>query len=183
MTLAGVPALLEELSALGVQIEPDGGGGLRVSVPRSVVSPAEVARRVRAVKPELLEHFSRAAVTKPAQGPERSRADSGSGVPCCGLEPWLGASEVYGADAGHRRHAPPRQDAPEDRPHASPLKVCGGCARWTPDGPGAEGGSCSAGWAAHDLPPMPELGPHPVTSRGSRCWAYGGRGWRKVVTA
>lgn len=181
MRAAEVPAFLAELAALGVTVEPDGAGGLRVGVPRSAVSSAEVARRVRSRKPELLEHFARAAAPAeqeagpPPPGPVSPRRP--------GLPEWQGDPALYGADALPRRHAPPPEQPPEDRPYASPVKLCGGCARWSPDAPGAEGGGCSAGWAAHDLPPMPELGPLPVTSRGSRCWAWGGKGWRKAVRA
>jgi hypothetical protein len=176
MRAAEVTGFLAELAALGVTVEPDGAGGLRVGVPRSAVSSAEVARRVRSAKPALLEHFARAA-----EGPELAPPPVLPRRP--GLPGWQGDPELYGADALPRRHAPPPKQPTEDRPHASPVKLCGGCARWSPDAPGAEGGGCSAGWAAHDLPPMPELGPLPVTSRGSRCWAWGGKGWRRAVRA
>lgn len=178
MRAAEVPGFLAELAALGVAVEPDGPDSLRVKVPRAVVSSADIARRVRAAKPALLEHFARASVPAEGQtggGPSPARRPS--------IPAWEGSPEVYGPDALPRKHAPPPEQAPEDRPHVSPMKLCGGCARWSPDVPGAEGGSCSAGWAAHDLPPMPELGPFPVTSRGSRCWAWGGKGWRKAVRA
>ena len=182
MRAAEVPAFLAELSALGVMVEPDGAGGLRVRVPRSAVSPADVARRVRSAKPALLAHFEgQNAEAKSSPEPAREYVNSshaGGGLPA-----WEGSPDVYGVDALPRRHAPPASEAPEDRPHVSPVQVCGGCSRWTADAPGAEGGSCSAGWKAHNLPPCPELGPYPVTSRGSRCWAWGGKGWRKAVRA
>ncbi|SEJ70113.1 hypothetical protein SAMN04488058_1155 [Deinococcus reticulitermitis] len=176
MRAAEVPGFLAELAALGVAVEPDGPDSLRVKVPRAVVSPAEIARRVRSAKPALLEHFARAAEGETGGG-------SLSPARRPGLPEWEGSPEVYGADALPRKHAPPPEQAPEDRPHVRADRVCGGCSRWAPDAPGAEGGSCSAGWAAHDLPPMPDLGPLPVTSRGSRCWAWGGKGWRKAVRA
>lgn len=173
MRAAEVPAFLAELAALGVGVEPDGPDALRVSVPRSVVSPAEVARRVRSAKPALLEHFARAsgAPEQVISSPRRP-----------GLPAWEGRADLYGADAGPRLHAPPPEQAPEDRPHASPVKLCGGCARWSPTHTGAEGGSCSAGWKAHGLAPIPGMD-LPETSRGSRCWAWGGQGWRKAVPA
>lgn len=178
MRAAEVPAFLAELSALGVSIEPSGSGQLRVSVPRSVTSPAEIARRVRAAKPALLEHFARTAEAEAGATPGTSSARRS-------LPSVLAAdSALYGPDAAPRRHAPPPEQAPEDRPHASPVQLCGNCSRWRPHSPGAEGGDCSAGWKAHGLTPYPaELGALPVTARGSRCWANDGSGWRKAVRA
>lgn len=180
MRAAEVPAFLAELSALGVVVEPSGSGQLRVSVPRSVTSPAEVARRVRAAKPALLEYFART-------GNAEAEADAApvSSSPRRPL-PGLAALDLalYGPDALPRRHTPPPVSAPEDRPHASPVRLCGNCSRWRPHSPGAEGGDCSAGWKAHGLTPYPpELGALPVTARGSRCWANDGSGWRKAVRA
>lgn len=177
MRRAEVPAFLAELSALGVVVEPSVSGQLRVSVPRSVPSSADVARRVREAKPALLAYFGSAeaeALAAPVSSPPRRKAPP----------VWEGAPELYGADAAPRRHAPPPEQAPEERPHASPVKLCGNCSRWRPHAPGAEGGDCLAGWAAHGLTPYPpELGALPVTSRGSRCWADRGRGWRRKVAA
>lgn len=178
MRAAEVPGFLAELSALGVVVAPGGPGQLRVTVPRSVTSSADVARRIRSMKPALLVYFEQ-------QNAEAEAAPKGvsSSPRRAGLSAWEGKAEVYGPDAAPRRHAPPSEQVPEDRPHVSPAQVCGGCSRWTPDAPGTEGGSCSAGWKAHNLPPCPEIGPFPVTSRGSRCWAWGGKGWRKAVRA
>lgn len=173
MRAAEVPAFLAELAGLGVVVEPDGPDALRVRVPRTAVSPAEVARRIRSAKLALLEHFARAA-----QGPDGDTlSPRRSGLPA-----WEGAAEVYGPDALPRRHAPPSAAAPPDRPHVRPEQVCGGCLRWTPTHLGAEGGSCAAGWAAHDLAPIAGM-ELPETSRGSRCWAWGGKGWRRLVRA
>lgn len=179
MRAAEVPAFLAELSALGVSIEPSGSGQLRVSVPRSVTSPADVARRVRAAKPALLEHFARTAEAEAGAAP-------GSSSPRRFPPPVLASLDLalYGPDAFPRRHTPPPISAPEDRPHASPVQLCGNCSRWRPHAPGAEGGDCSAGWTAHGLTPYPrELGALPVTSRGSRCWANEGRSWRRRESA
>lgn len=176
MRAAEVPAFLAELSALGVSIEPSGSGQLRVSVPRSVPSPAEIARRVRAAKPALLAYFGNA----------EAEAAPGSSSPRRFPPPVPAALDLalYGPDALPRRHTPPPVSAPEDRPHASPVQLCGNCSRWRPHSPGAEGGDCSAGWKAHGLNPYPpELGALPVTARGSRCWANDGSGWRKAVRA
>ena len=175
MRAAEVPGFLAELSALGVVVTPDGPGQLRVTVPRSVTSSADVARRIRSMKPALLAYFER----------QNAEAEGAPASPRrAGLEAWEGAADVYGPDALPRRHAPPSEQVPEERPHVSPVQVCGGCSRWSPDFPGAEGGSCSAGFKAHGLPPFPpEFGTLPVTSRGSRCWAWGGKGWRKAVRA
>lgn len=181
MKAVEVPALLAELSSLGVTVEPDGAGGLRLRIPKTVPSTAEVARLVRPRKADILEYFERQehGTAEGKSVPDRVSSPRRTGLPA-----WEGSPEVYGRDALPRRHAPPSSTAPEERPGVNPLEVCGGCSRWTPDSEGAEGGTCSAGFKAHGLPPFPpEFGTLPVTSRGSRCWAWGGKGWRKAVPA
>ncbi len=178
MRAAEVSAFLAELAALGVRVEPDGPDALKVSVPRSAVSPAEVARRVRSAKPALLAHFNRERNARAGGTPDGVRSSPRR----TGLPEWPGDPALYGADALPRRHAPPPEQAPQGRPHASAVKVCGGCSRWSPTHPGAEGGSCSAGWKAHGLAPIPGMD-LPETSRGSRCWAWAGQGWRRAVPA
>lgn len=87
-------------------------------------------------------------------------------------------ARLYGEDARPRRHAPPRADTTEDRPHVSPERLCGNCARWSPFKHGDEHGYCHAGFEAHGAPRYSTPEPYPHTSRGSRCWAYGGKGWQ-----
>lgn len=173
-----VPVFLAELSALGVTVEADSAGGLWVRFPKTIASPASIARRVRAVKPELLAYFQDLNAEAKAEPGGKRLSPRRTGLP-----EWTGDPELYGPDALPRKHAPPPELPPEDRPHASPLRLCGGCQLWTPHAPGSEMGYCSAGWEAQGLRPYYPGAKAPETSRGSRCWAWGGKGWRKAVRA
>ena len=88
------------------------------------------------------------------------------------------SSTPSGQNAQPHLPTSPPTEAPPDRPFARPDQLCGDCARWTPYREGSAGGWCSAGFAAHDMAPV-EGSDLPETSRGSRCWAWDGRGWRQ----
>ena len=179
MNAVNVPELLSRLSAVGVRLTLKlDGEGVTLEAPET--PPAELLAAARAARADLLAYLKEQAAEGPRQEVSELRHSSSLppiAVPRPPLHPWMGDPALYGLDALPRRHAPPGAAPPEDRPHASPVRLCGGCLRWEPDAPGAEMGSCAAGWYAHGLAPSKGM-PLPSTSRGSRCWASGGRGWR-----
>lgn len=166
-----VPALLSRCSAVGLQVRLRADGtGLRLEAPE--VPPAELVREVRSAGRALLSYL------KAVQNAEEETGGPVSAVASLGgVSEWQGDPALYGADALPRRHAPPSSVPPLDRPHASPVKLCGNCSKWTADQLGAEMGDCAAGWNAHGIAPLMGM-TLPSTSRGSRCWASQGRGWR-----
>lgn len=167
---SAVTALLVRCSAAGMQVGlKSGGGGLRLEAPDT--PPAELVRAVRARLPEVLAYLRQA---NSAAGQEDASRFS---LQRPGCAEWTGSPALYGLDALPRRHVPPATEPPEDRPDASPFRLCGGCARWQAEHSGAEMGECAAGWNAHGLPQVLDMR-LPSTSRGSRCWASQGRGWQ-----
>lgn len=168
--ISAVTALLARCSAAGVQVGlKAGGGGLRLEAPDT--PPVELVQAVRARLPEVLAYLRQANLAAGQEDASRSPLQRS------GYAEWTCIPALYGLDALLRRHAPPATEPPEDRPGASPLKLCGGYARWQAEHSGAEIGECAAGWSAHGLPLV--LGMRlPNSSRGSSCWASLGHGWQ-----